>query len=257
MSPSCPSPAVLQALLAESLAAGEQARWTAHLDSCGECRAKLEALAAGDVVPEVRPGVSAPAVARNSRLAAVIRDLKTSVDATTIGNQPDIPISLDFLDPSDKPELLGRFGPYEITSLLGHGGMGIVLGGFDPSLRREVAIKVLIPYWAVHETARKRFLREARAAAAVVHEHVVAIHIVDEHRGLPYLVMPCIRGGSLQDLLDAQGTVRLSERFPWLVPADLRQFVGMQFWLESSSYDMATLTGGHSRRQDGRTAASS
>ena len=51
--------------------------------------------------------------------------------------------------------------------------------------------------------------------------------------------------------------VRLSERFPWLVPADLRQFVGMQFWLESSSYDMATLTGGHSRRQDGRTAASS
>ncbi len=65
-----------------------------------------------------------------------------------------------------------------------------------------MAVKVLDPKFAKDETARLRFIREARAAAAVTHENVVIIHSVDEHEGLPYLVMQYVAGESLQERLD-------------------------------------------------------
>jgi serine/threonine-protein kinase len=107
-----------------------------------------------------------------------------------------------FLHPSDDPRMLGRVGAYEILGVVGMGGMGIVLKGFDVALNRYVAIKVLSPHLASSAAARNRFAREAQAAAAVVHDHVVPIHGVAEHNGLPYLVMPYIRGESLQRRLD-------------------------------------------------------
>ena len=81
----------------------------------------------------------------------------------------------------------------------------------DPALDRTVAIKVLSPALAHGATARRRFAREARAAAAVAHEHIVAIHAVDEFRGLPYLVMQYIPGRSLQERLDASGPLEVKE----------------------------------------------
>src|SRR5262249_46935479 len=81
----------------------------------------------------------------------------------------------------------------------------IVLKAFDPSLHRVVAIKVLAPQLATSGVARKRFLREAKAAAAVTHDHMVTIHAVDEANGLPYLVMQYIAGKSLQDRIDREG----------------------------------------------------
>src|SRR5262249_59320360 len=86
--------------------------------------------------------------------------------------------ALDFLDPSDRPGALGRLGPYEVLDEIGRGGMGVVLKALDPALHRVVAIKVLAPQLAVSATARKRFTREGRAAAAVCHEHVITIHAV-------------------------------------------------------------------------------
>ena len=80
--------------------------------------------------------------------------------------------------------------------------MGIVLKGFDRDLNRYVAIKVLAPHLATSAAARQRFAREARAAAAVVHDHIVAIHAVDNAGRLPYLVMPFVAGQSLQERLD-------------------------------------------------------
>jgi len=91
--------------------------------------------------------------------------------------------------------------------------MGVVLKAFDPSLSRIVAIKVLAPQMAVSGAARRRFFREAKAAAAVVHDHVIAIYAVDTDPGssLPYLVMPCIAGCSLQDRIDRDGPLRNEE----------------------------------------------
>ena len=85
--------------------------------------------------------------------------------------------------------------------------MGIVLKGFDSALNRYVAIKVLAPQWIHSAAARRRFAREAQAAAAVVHEHVIAIHAVDSANDTPYLVMPFIDGRSLQERID-QGPAR-------------------------------------------------
>ena len=81
--------------------------------------------------------------------------------------------------------------------------MGVVLKAFDPALNRYVAIKVLAPHLAVSGAARQRFAREARSAASVVHENVVAIHAVADVRPLPYFVMPYLRGASLQKRIDA------------------------------------------------------
>ena len=100
----------------------------------------------------------------------------------TVG-QPKIDVDqnvLAALGPTDDPEMLGRLGGYEISGVIGAGGMGVVLKAFDKSLDRSVAIKVLAPHLASSGAARKRFGREAKAAAAVLHPNVVAIHGVVE-----------------------------------------------------------------------------
>ena len=78
--------------------------------------------------------------------------------------------------------MLGRCAGYEISGVIGCGGMGIVLKGFDPALNRYAAIKVLAPHYASSGAARQRFAREAQAAAAVVHDNVIAIHGVSAFR---------------------------------------------------------------------------
>jgi serine/threonine-protein kinase len=87
----------------------------------------------------------------------------------------------------------------------------VVLKAFDPALHRPVAIKVLSPALAASGAARQRFTREARAAAAVVHEHVVTVHGVEAQNGLPYLVMEYVAGRSLQQRLDESGPLGLRE----------------------------------------------
>ncbi|MCA9177418.1 MAG: protein kinase [Planctomycetales bacterium] len=118
---------------------------------------------------------------------------------------------LDLLGPTDDPHSLGRIGPYEVVALLGQGGMGAVFKGLDPSLNRYVAIKILLPTLAASGAARKRFAREAQAVAAVVDDHVMAIHSVSEWQGIPYLVMPYARGATLQKRLAAEGPLKLAE----------------------------------------------
>jgi serine/threonine-protein kinase len=118
---------------------------------------------------------------------------------------------LEFLVPSDDPALLGRVGKYDILEVVGRGGMGVVLKGHDYELNRYVAVKVLAPHYAAHAAARKRFIREAQAAAAVVHPHVVAIHAVDASGKLPYLVMPYIVCESLQERIDRHGPLPVTD----------------------------------------------
>src|SRR5215470_12338495 len=94
-------------------------------------------------------------------------------DDTRTAPAADADEDLDFLDPSDKPDSIGRLGHYEVKEVVGRGGMGVVLKAFDEQLHRVVAIKVMAPQLAASATARQRFTREARAQAAVAHEHVV------------------------------------------------------------------------------------
>jgi hypothetical protein len=78
--------------------------------------------------------------------------------------------ALDFLEPSARAGSLGRLGHYEVLEVVGRGGMGLVLRAFDEKLHRVVAVKALDPALAGNGSARQRFAREARAAAAVSHD---------------------------------------------------------------------------------------
>jgi WD40 repeat protein len=120
---------------------------------------------------------------------------------------------LDFLAPADMPGRIGTFADFEVVRVVGRGGMGLVLHGFDTSLHRDVAIKVLDPELSSTKTARQRFCREARAAAAVTHENIVTVHQVNEDNrtGLPYLVMQLVNGESLEQRLRREGRLNVRD----------------------------------------------
>ena len=117
--------------------------------------------------------------------------------AETINDErrDNIERTLSFLQPSDKPGSLGRLAHYDVQEVLGSGGFGIVVKAFDEKLHRLVAIKLMSPLLAVASVPRKRFLREARSAAAVRHENVVAIYAVED-QPIPYLVIEYIAGSN-------------------------------------------------------------
>ena len=138
---------------------------------------------------------------RIEAIAAPLRDIAAADDA----------VSLEGLDPPLHPENLGRLGDYELIDWVGQGGMGVVFRAFDAALNRFVAIKLLAPQWSADALARRRFTREAQAAAAVSHPHVITIHAVSEWRGRPYLVMEYINGSSLQHRIDERGPLELAE----------------------------------------------
>ncbi len=126
-------------------------------------------------------------------------------------SNPAAMVSLDFLSPCDIPNTLGKLGPYIVEDVIGRGGMGIVLRAIDPKLNRVVAIKVLAPEFLANPMAGKRFLREAQAAAAVSHDHVVRIYAVDDASPVPFLVMECIIGQSLQQKIERNGILEIRE----------------------------------------------
>ncbi len=117
----------------------------------------------------------------------------------------------DFLAPPQADDELGRLGDYRILKILGHGGMGVVFLGEDSKLGRKVAIKVMLPHLAQSKSSQQRFLREAKAAAALEHDNIVPIFQVDEDRGAPYIVMPFLKGEPLDERLKRAGLLPLAE----------------------------------------------
>jgi serine/threonine protein kinase/Leucine-rich repeat (LRR) protein len=120
----------------------------------------------------------------------------------------DVESALSFLQPSEKPGALGRLAHYEVLEVLGNGGFGTVVKAFDEKLHRFVAIKLMSPFLAATAAPRKRFVREARTAAAVRHENVIAIYAVEDEP-IPYLVMDFIAGRTLQQKLETTGPLEL------------------------------------------------
>ena len=102
-------------------------------------------------------------------------------------------------------------GPYTITAELGHGGMGVVYTAQDPRLDRQVAIKVLPPDLTRDETAKQRFLQEAKAASALDHPNICTIHEINETEdGQLYLVMAYYDGETLKERIE-RGPLALDE----------------------------------------------
>lgn len=172
---------------------------TDHLADCEECRQRFEELAApSDWWHETTSVLAADNTIDESPAA----EANQSLSAAQLSQ---------YLSPADSPDSIGRVGSYSVTRVLGSGGMGVVFEAFDATLHRNVALKMMHPHFAVSGAARQRFGREARAAAAVVHANVVPIHAVVAETELPYLVMSYIPGESLQERLDRQGSLELSD----------------------------------------------
>jgi serine/threonine protein kinase len=105
---------------------------------------------------------------------------------------------------------------YKIIEKIRQGGMGIVFLAHDTLLDRKVALKFLPEFLEQDETARKRFIREARSAAALDYPYICSIHDVGEAEGKSFIVMEYLEGQTLRDRL-LQGTVPLKQAIEWAV----------------------------------------
>ena len=114
--------------------------------------------------------------------------------------------------------MIGKtLGHYEITRLLGKGGMGEVYLARDAKLGREVALKVLPAELATDPERRERFHREAQSVAALKHPNIVMIHSVEEIDGLLFFTMELVEGRALSELLPSNG-FSLEQAFGLAIP---------------------------------------
>lgn len=216
----CPADAQLQGLLDGTLSEAELASVQLHADGCSECQRRLEALTTGSeswigVVDELQQQTPAPEAKLAETIAKIKAEEPDGFARDAVAYEPSrFDLVQEFLTPSTHPGAIGRLGAYEVSEVIGHGGFGAVFKAFDPALHRVVAVKVLASHLAHHAVARRRFIREAQAAAAVCHENVVTIHAIEEAGGsgsVPKIVMQFVSGGSLQERLDQEGPLELKE----------------------------------------------
>ena len=100
-------------------------------------------------------------------------------------------------------ETLGR---YRIVDTIGSGGMGVVYRAYDPTLDREVALKLLHPQALDSEPARNRFLREARALSQLNHPNICTIYEIGEADGRTFIAMEYVRGRPLSAVIPPTGS---------------------------------------------------
>jgi WD40 repeat protein len=213
----CPTTEELRLLIDGSLAAERQSHCTEHLDSCSCCQARIEELAIeGTNLSRVVESLNEAEPLATSAYWPALQGLADDSAETAVS--PPIKsrtrdVQLTFLQPATDPAYLGRLAQFDVMRILGRGGMGVVLEAFDSKLQRNVAVKVLDPELAEDEIARQRFCREARAAASITHENVVAVHQVERagDNGLPYLVMQLINGETLEQRLEREKKLPTSE----------------------------------------------
>ncbi len=106
---------------------------------------------------------------------------------------------------------------YRVVRHLASGGMAAVWEAHDELLDRDVAVKILAPHLGSDERARRRFQREARAAAGLSsHRHVVTIYDVGEHAGRVFMVMEIMRGGTLSDRLKSGRSIEVETVVRWM-----------------------------------------
>lgn len=242
MTVDCPQPFQLKALLDGRLDADNEQLVSSHLDTCRKCQQTLEQLVdGGTLARNVRDRLGEDSqtpldvgnvISRfQSEIAAAAEnptpspnDAPSEEFANDDAAQPspaneEVPFEAaetrfaptsSTSDPNGMPE---QIDDIEIIEELGRGGMGVVFKGFEPSLKRFVAVKMLAERLAKDREARDRFVREARSMAAIQHRYIVAIHrIIDRSAGVPpCLVMEFVDGMSLSQRISKKGPLPIRE----------------------------------------------
>lgn len=204
----CPDRAAWKALLRGHISPNEEQRLQRHLDVCPRCQKELEASAGSTTfLLDLAGKLQRTHSELSPDLVNILDTAKgDEADATQIETRhPLVGDPTTLLARCDNSELLGMLDAFEVLEVLGQGGMGVVFKARDPKLRRLTAIKVLSPYLLSDQVSRQRFLREARAAAAVNHPNAVTIYSVHDpddgpnvtRSRCPYLVMEFVEGPSL------------------------------------------------------------
>jgi serine/threonine protein kinase len=196
---------LLRKSLDDALSDVQEEELSRHLSECVDCQHELERLAAEQ--------------GEWSKVGSVLK--REAASSPPTAHFPDEPVdendeiaadfAVDFLEPSPAPEAMGRLAEIDIIEVIGRGGMGIVLKGFQPELKRLVAVKVLAPHLAASGAARQRFAREAQAAAAIMHPNVMPIFTVQSTGKLPFLVMPYVDCESLEERIVRTGPLALTD----------------------------------------------
>jgi serine/threonine protein kinase len=228
----CPDPRKLAKCLLGELAGPEVETLKQHLKNCARCLAALQTLKE-DGRLEVSSGAGPRPVGQALQTGqgnGKTRVLKQSKHETPVhlpapsnlrtGPSPEparpseeAPVARphSFLAPPEEPDEIGRLGPYRVLKVLGTGGMGTVFQAEDPQLKRPVALKVMKPEFRTDDESRQRFLREARAMAAIEHDHIVTVYQVGEDCGLPFLAMQLLRGETLENRLEREQKLPIAE----------------------------------------------
>lgn len=228
--PACPDRPTLQQLLLGRSPAARREAWEQHLLTCDRCAAVAETLDGADSLTvaiargcelQGEDQVLRQVIQRAKSLAGeleTVRVADTQFDRAPAGQREShpataaaTPAKFDFLAPPGQPGELGRLGDYRVLELLGAGGMGLVFRAEDVRLQRPVALKVMKPRVAAKPDSKARFLREARATAALSHDHIVQIYQVGEQSGVPFIAMQYLAGEPLSARLKRVGKLPPAE----------------------------------------------
>jgi WD40 repeat protein len=207
----CPTSEELESLLRGLAPAAALEPLARHLEHCDACALRAQRLGAEDTLEHaLRTAAGTTPPPHGPEVQELIERLESlhpaalptagppaAADGATPAPLSGPAAAYDFLAPAREPEEIGRIAHYRVLRLIGQGGMGMVFAAEDTYLRRPVALKVMKPALAADGTARQRFLREAQAAAAIRHEHIVTIYQVGEERGVVFLAMEFLQGEPL------------------------------------------------------------
>lgn len=223
----CPVLDQLQMLVAGLLDTDDEERISQHLDHCAGCQRRLE-LAAGQaqLLHDVKERLSKPDDGNFPDMATVISRFHADLASVSERTMPEgagqggdfsKAAESDFGAASIEQSVPSLIDSIEIVQEIGRGGMGVVYRGYETSLSRDVAVKMLARRLAAYPEARERFTREARSLAALQHPYIVTIHrIIDPSPAAaanypPSLVMEYVDGESLETRLRRKGPLPLKE----------------------------------------------
>lgn len=200
----------LRAFALGTLGDAEISEIALHLDRCSECCTKVDEFLTSERFVEKLRGVEPAhdaATEDEAGLKRAVRALLREVHDSDSGLTP--PIDLESGTPRE-------VGEYTVLREVGRGGMGVVYQARQRSLRRVVALKMILAGEFASESQRHRFRREAELAARMQHPNIVQIHEVALFQGRPFLALEYVEGGTLADRqarspLDPRASARLVE----------------------------------------------